>query len=845
MCIVFKCKFLDAQPAGTYQLCWCQGSSSSCQTTEDIRSTIGLLILKGPFSNQSFQCDMGSHCAVSGLRGSKLLEDDQLLSMHQCGTSLQSSMFPNPRPIQGKYDVGGDLVFDLGILPLEGFQPETIHLCWCSFDSNCVDYEDFRVEAIELEILCPPGTYELTLTETSCHECPPGYFCPGGSGAELKSCDYGSTSAAGSTSLQDCVCRHGFWNAQGTCIACSIGSFKDSTGPLPCQSCPSDTTTAMSGASRVSECICANNMFDTDPDPDVFNCTSSSSLSHVSGGTVRAASQIQMHIFNGSMLVDGVSVSDVQSALTAYLSQNPMFGRRASLALDSSDLVESSPSLIDFEIMSSEESLAMELQAMFDPISFAAWTERYGAQNMQDVRVVERNALGQQLLRCPQGLGFPPGSSIRSLTDCKCPYGMEPARAGSTGLEGGCVECPRGQHKTSVADSSCQSCGLGSTTQQTGAISAHACTCAAGSYITVPNDPTSCQTCGQGYFCHGAAHREACAEFQTTLVDDAAAVEDCVCAEGHSSSASGCLPCAPGSFKVEAGNDDCRACPIGTWTNATGVASPALCIRCMEGSTTDSPGAVHEDSCIRPRPGHEFLCTSGQVCSVQIQGFQLRKRHRLAITSGDCARAVPVPNIAREGMTPTDDGSNYSWGQGSMDFIPQGGFYALCWCVNLRELTCDTLQNYHIMAGQVEVVGPFSNHLFQCVRGHDCSGLQPLEGVGLVLDNQVALRSNGCGSSTFLQISVANSHGIASLESLPGTGSNGSNSFATFSLSFGTSIPHSDHTLLLDSSESGYDLCWCGQSLGSYLDSIFSTHVDAFSPPDSDSFQSSLLPMRD
>ena len=172
----------------------------------------------------------------------------------------------------------------------------------------------------------------------------------------------------------------------------------------------------------------------------------------------------------------------------------------------------------------------------------------------------------------PPGFGFAPGSSIRSLTDCKCPYGMQPSGAGSTGLDGGCVECPRSQYKASVEDSSCQSCGLGLTTQQTGAISAHACTCAAGSYITVPNDPTSCQTCGKGYYCHGAAHREACAENQTTLADVTTASEDCVCAEGHSRSASGCPPCAPGSFKVEAGNGDCEACPKGTWSNATGVA---------------------------------------------------------------------------------------------------------------------------------------------------------------------------------------------------------------------------------------------------------------------------------
>ena len=274
-----------------------------------------------------------------------------------------------------------------------------------------------------------------------------------------------------------------------------------------------------------------------------------------------------------------------------------------------------------------------------------------------------------------------------------------------------------------------------------------------------------------------------------------------------------CSACPAGSFKVETCNGDCELCPLGTWSNTTGAA--ASCIPCIAGSTTAFEGAWNEDSCIRPRSGQDFLCTSGQVCTLQIEGFQLRDGHRLSITSStNCGVAQVVPNIAQEGMSQTNDGSIYSWGHLSlMDFVPQGGEnYGLCWCANMQDLTCNTLQSYQISAGQLQVVGPFSNHLFHCVRGQDCTGLQPVEGVGLG-DNQVALRSNGCGSSSFLQISLTNKNVIANLQSLPAN-----DSFVTFSLSFGISIPEEglDHTLLLDSSESGYDLCWCSQTLGSH-----------------------------
>lgn len=784
--------------------------------TEEFNVTMGLLMLKGPFSNQSFQCELGSLCVVSGLKGAKLSKGDQLVAMKDCGTSLQASSFADPKIIHGNYDDvhEGNLILDFGTLPVEG-SPEIVQLCWCSFESSCTNYEDFRVQAMQLQVVCPPGTYELELvTEmqlVQCQECPPGYFCPGGLGAELKSCDYGSTSAARSTALNDCECRPGFWNGGTLCTACSIGSFKDSIGALPCQSCPLQTTTMMSGANAISECICANNMVDTDPRFDIFNCTSPSSLSHLSGLSVNfATTQVLMHVFNGSIMADSTPVQDLQTALIAYLSNaHPMFGQGASLALDSeSGLI----SLIDFEVMSSEEELSLELQAMFDPQPFTAWAQ---SVDLFGVKVIENSAVSQQFLQCPDGLEFPPGSRVHGLVDCKCPYGMQP-KSGS-GLESGCVACPKGQYKATVEDSSCQSCGLGLTTQQLGAISIHACTCSAGSYMTVSNDPTSCQSCGLGFFCQGAAHREACPQSKTTLVDVAVSVDDCVCAQGYSvsPSASGCQPCSAGSFKVEAGNGDCELCPLGTWSNTAGAALSASCIPCIAGSTTAFQGAWSEDSCIRPRSGQDFLCTSGQVCTLQIEGFQLRDGHRLSITSSEtCGVAQVVPNIAQQGMSQTNDGSIYSWGHLSlMDFVPQGGEnYGLCWCANLRDLTCNTLQSYQISAGQLQVVGPFSNHLFHCVRGQDCTGLQPVEGVGLG-DNQVALRSNGCGSASFLQISLSNGKGIANLQSLPAN-----DSFVTFSLSFGISIPEEglDHTLLLDASESGYDLCWCSQTLGSH-----------------------------
>ena len=70
------------------------------------------------------------------------------------------------------------------------------------------------------------------------------------------------------------------------------------------------------------------------------------------------------------------------------------------------------------------------------------------------------------------------------------------------------------------------------------------------------------------------------------------------------------------------------------------------CLPCIAGSTTAFQGAWNEDSCIRPRSGQDFLCTSGQVCTLQIEGFQLRDGHRLSITSN--TKLVVWPQVGSE-----------------------------------------------------------------------------------------------------------------------------------------------------------------------------------------------------
>ena len=369
------------------------------------------------------------------------------------------------------------------------------------------------------------------------------------------------------------------------------------------------------------------------------------------------------------------------------------------------------------------------------------------------------------------------------------------------------MKCPLGTYKDTVGDSSCAICPSGDvslTTLREGATSIAACTCPAG-LVSIAG---SCEPCGQGFYCIGGDNRLPCQASTTTLSDTATSEAECVCAAGflptEGADNISCVACGRGTFKPLAGNGACLSCPVGTWSSSMGADSEATCQSCPSGSTTEDPGSGLEDFCVRPHGDQHVTCTSGQVCSVQLTGLQLREGHRLALTtSTDCTGAkLPVPGISNDATSKpaTSDGNWYTWGNVPADFLPEGGSYRLCWCSNMEGLACAGLESFHISAGLLEVVGPFTNHLFQCVRGQDCTDLRPFHGVGLSALDRVMVRASGCGGSP-LPISPSNVNGSAALE----------NFSSVFSLNFGLSDAKLglNYGLLLDASEGGYDLCWC------------------------------------
>ncbi|CAE7472602.1 unnamed protein product, partial [Symbiodinium necroappetens] len=769
--------------AGTYRLCsWHCSVSAPCVQESDSVTGTGFLLVRGPFPDQSFECFVGAQCIVVGLQGAKLAQDDLLLPMQLCGTSNASSLFPNPQPISAALTESHDFAFDFGMLPTYT-TPEKLQLCWCASRSNCSAPADFRAVAMKLDVVCPPGTYEL-LSIRQCQECPAGHFCPGGQTAELRPCPDFRTSARRSSAEEHCQCRRGtYWDAESSfCRPCLIGSYKNRTGTEFCQSCPVGTTTMGTGAISLQECYCANNYFDVNLDPDLFNCTQKASASALNAtyGLLDVRRQVEAHFFFGSLEGAGATtLEEFRAALVSHLGL-------AGLARASLDLKVVNDRL-NYEITSSEAELAAELHAKFDPAPFSAWISSDQQETDWALATVAlQGPVLEQLLVCPGILAFPPGP-IGGLAECQCPPGME-ASAGS------CHACPAGKYKSTVGNASCTACSFGSTTGLSGMMSSANCACRAGYVSSVPGDPASCEPCGLGFFCHGGDHREACPPSTSTLVVTVSTVADCVCAAGHFGFET-CEECPAGRFKDFVGRGECSPCPVGTWSNATGAVSDAPCTPCARGSTTKLAGSWTEGLCIRPRGEQQFTCISGTVCDLHVDGFSLQDGHRLLISQSECTgRKVAASGVANAGMSEvaSDGGSRYVF----RDFVPFGGNYHLCWCANMHDLTCVEAEDFQISSGELRVIGPFGNQQFTCVRGQDCTGFQ-VQGIGLSQGDGVAVR-NGCGTESTLQLSPANQNGSGLLQGV-----------SQLSLNFGSSQDGFDHSISLDESE-GYDLCWCG-----------------------------------
>ena len=125
------------------------------------------------------------------------------------------------------------------------------------------------------DCFCLPG---FSLTEDSCDDCSPGYFC-NGTGIAF-SCPEGATSVQGSRSLEECVCKAGLHKIGSSCALCPPGRYKpydgnDATCPLQCPT----SSSSSNGSTSLEDCFCLPGYYAQLEAGFLSRCVSCASLS--------------------------------------------------------------------------------------------------------------------------------------------------------------------------------------------------------------------------------------------------------------------------------------------------------------------------------------------------------------------------------------------------------------------------------------------------------------------------------------------------------------------------------------------------------------------------------------
>ncbi len=94
---------------------------------------------------------------------------------------------------------------------------------------------------------------------STCETCPAGFFCEGG---KIERCPHSTSSAAGATSVANCLCDAAYYDADAgagvECALCPAGTYGSGIGKESveeCTSCPQGKYNSVPGATSHAACI--------------------------------------------------------------------------------------------------------------------------------------------------------------------------------------------------------------------------------------------------------------------------------------------------------------------------------------------------------------------------------------------------------------------------------------------------------------------------------------------------------------------------------------------------------------------------------------------------------------
>ena len=332
-------------------------------------------------------------------------------------------------------------------------------------------------------------------------------------------------------------------------------------------------------------------------------------------------------------------------------------------------------------------------------------------------------------------------ASAREAAECVCAPGF--FRVDSV-----CEPCPQGTFKEDIGDAACQPCPAGRWSNESAAAHQDACNfCSEGSTTSAEGArdlsfcvrPQSGQLvqCTSGTICSVEivgfqlqdGHRLALTQ---SSCDTGIVAPSSVVAQGISK------PATQNGRRYVWGNNPSDFSPEGGLYNLCWCASMrGLLCGSLQENFILSAGQLEVTG---PLANHQFDCVRGQDCShlTAFQGHLLSLQNQVAVRNacgGPEPLSVALANPNGTGSLSTSGGKfSLSFGEVLLDADES---YSICWCSQ----SCNTASDFTVLAGHLQVLGPYANQRADCFLGQKCR-LEQIRGVGLMTGDQIMLRTD-------------------------------------------------------------------------------------------------------
>ena len=123
----------------------------------------------------------------------------------------------------------------------------------------------YQEPGVELCMPCLPGTYKHYNGNQACTRCDVGKYASNNASSVCDVCPDNTTSFQGAATRSECICDRGYTlihqdTVFNSCVSCTTGMYKNSTGSAGCTACPYNTFSGEFSAVSITTCsVCPEN----------------------------------------------------------------------------------------------------------------------------------------------------------------------------------------------------------------------------------------------------------------------------------------------------------------------------------------------------------------------------------------------------------------------------------------------------------------------------------------------------------------------------------------------------------------------------------------------------------